>query len=142
MSTAKKNDTVKVHYTGTLTDGEVFDSSRDREPLEFVVGVGQMIAGFDAAVEGMELDERKEVTILAAGAYGERNENLIQEVPRIHLPADMKPEIGQTLVATGDQGQQMHVVVTSLENDHIVVDGNHPLAGKDLIFDIELVEIA
>lgn len=141
MSTAKKNDTVKVHYTGTLSNGEVFDSSREREPLEFTVGGGQMIAGFDAAVDGMALDEVKEVTIAAADAYGERNEDMIQEVPRIHLPEDMQPEVGQTLVASGGQGQQMHVVVTDVADDHIIVDGNHPLAGKDLTFEIELVAI-
>lgn len=142
MSTAKKNDTVKVHYTGKLTNGEVFDSSRDREPLEFTVGGGQMIAGFDAAVDGMALEEVKEVTIPSGEAYGERNEEMIQQVPRIHLPEDMKPEVGQTLVASGDQGQQMHVVVTEVQDDHIIVDGNHPLAGQDLVFEIELVEIA
>jgi peptidylprolyl isomerase len=142
MSTAKKNDTVKVHYTGKLTNGEVFDSSRDREPLEFTVGGGQMIAGFDAAVDGMALEEKKEVTIPSAEAYGERNEQMIQEVPRVHLPEDMKPEVGQTLVASGDQGQQMHVVVTEVKDEHIIVDGNHPLAGQDLVFEIELVEIA
>ena len=142
MSIAKKNDTVKVHYTGKLTNGEVFDSSVDREPLEFTVGAGQMILGFDAAVDGMALEEKKSVTIPSSEAYGERNEEMIQEVPRVQLPEDMKPEVGQTLVASGDQGQQMHVVVKELADDQIIVDGNHPLAGQDLTFEIELVEIA
>lgn len=142
MSTAKKNDTVKVHYTGRLSDGEIFDSSREREPLEFTVGAGQMIPGFDAAVDGMALEETKEVTIPCAEAYGERNEGMIQEVPRIHLPEDMKPEVGQTLVASGEDGHQMQVIVTETQDDHIIVDGNHPLAGKDLTFEIELVGIA
>ena len=142
MSKAKKNDTVKVHYTGRLKDGEIFDSSKGREPLQFTVGGGQMIAGFDAAVDGMELDEKKEVTIPSKEAYGERNEDMIQQVPRAELPEDMKPEVGQTLVATGPDGRQTHVVVTEVTDAQITVDANHPLAGKDLIFEIELVEIA
>ncbi len=142
MAVAKKNDTVKVHYTGKLKSGEVFDSSREREPLEFTVGGGQMIPGFDAAVDGMALEETKEVTIPSAEAYGERNEQMIQEVPREQLPEDMKPEVGQTLVASSQDGGQTHVVVTEVKDESITVDGNHPLAGQDLIFDIELVEIA
>lgn len=142
MSTAKKNDTVKVHYTGKLTNGEVFDSSRDREPLEFTVGAGQMIPGFDAAVDGMTIQETKEVTIPSAEAYGERNPDMMQEVPRTDLPEDMKPEVGQTLVASSPEGQQTHVVVTEVTDEKIVVDANHPLAGQDLVFEIELVEIA
>lgn len=139
---AKKNDNVKVHYTGTLTNGEIFDSSVDREPLGFTVGAGQMIKGFDDAVDGMELNEKKTVNIPAAEAYGERSEELMQKVPKSDLPADMKPEVGQTLVATGPGGQQSHVVVAEVADDHIVIDANHPLAGKELIFEIELVEIA
>lgn len=139
---AKKNDNVKVHYTGTLTNGEVFDSSVDREPLGFTIGAGQMIKGFDQAVDGMELNEKKTINIPAAEAYGERNDELMQMVAKSDLPDDMDPQIGQTLVATGPGGQQSHVVVAAVEEENITIDANHPLAGKELIFEIELVEIA
>lgn len=142
MSKAKANDTVKVHYTGKLTNGQVFDSSLERDPLQFTVGGGQMIKGFDEAVNGMELNEKKTVTIPSAEAYGDRNDELIQQVPRTDLPADMKPEAGQTLVATNEAGQQTHVLVREVADDNITIDANHPLAGQDLIFEIELVEIA
>lgn len=142
MSKAKANDTVKVHYTGTLTNGQVFDSSIERDPLQFTVGGGQMIKGFDEAVNGMELNEKKKVTIPCAEAYGEKNDQLIQEVPRTDLPEDMKPEAGQTLVATNQDGQQTHVLVKEVAEDVITIDANHPLAGQDLIFEIELIEIA
>ncbi|MEQ8581029.1 MAG: peptidylprolyl isomerase [Marinoscillum sp.] len=141
MSIAKANDTVKVHYTGKLTSGQVFDSSLERDPLQFTVGGGQMIKGFDEAVNGMAISEKKTVTIPSAEAYGERNEELIQQVPRTELPADMKPEAGQTLVATNDNGQQTHVIVQEVTEEAITIDANHPLAGQDLIFEIELVEI-
>ncbi len=142
MSKAKANDTVKVHYTGKLNDGQVFDSSVDREPLQFVVGGGQMIKGFDAAVNGMELNEKKTVTIPSAEAYGPVNEELFQVVPRTDLPEDMDPKQGQTLVATSPDGHQQHVLVSEVTEETITIDANHPLAGKDLIFEIELVEIA
>lgn len=138
---AKTNDKVKVHYTGKLTSGEVFDSSQGRSPLEFTVGGGQMIKGFDAAVNGMELNEVKTVTIPSNEAYGEKNEALIQDVPRNQLPADMQPEVGQKLVATNDLGHQTQVAVTAVSDSSITIDANHELAGKDLVFEIELVEI-
>ena len=137
---AKKNDNVKVHYRGTFTDGEVFDSSAGREPLAFTVGAGQMIKGFDQAVEGMELNEKKVVNIPAAEAYGERNEELMQEIPKSQLPADMDPQVGQKLVASSPQGQQ-EVLVAAVSDDTITIDVNHPMAGKELVFEIELVEI-
>ncbi|MBV6644320.1 MAG: peptidylprolyl isomerase [Cyclobacteriaceae bacterium] len=138
----QKNDTVKVHYTGKLTNGEVFDSSEGKDPLQFVVGAGQMIKGFDAAVDGMELNEKKTVTIPSNEAYGSVNNDLVQQIDRNQLPEDLKPAVGQTLVATGDGGQQMQVLVTEVTDTSIKIDGNHPLAGKDLVFDIELVEVA
>ncbi|MFY0605952.1 MAG: peptidylprolyl isomerase [Cyclobacteriaceae bacterium] len=141
MSKAKANDTVKVHYTGTLTNGEVFDSSLERDPLQFTVGAGQMIKGFDEAVNGMEVSEKKTVTIPSAEAYGEKNDQLIQQVPRTELPEDMKPEVGQTLVATNQDGQQTHVIIKEVAEENITIDANHPLAGQDLIFEIELMEI-
>ncbi|MDG1767725.1 MAG: peptidylprolyl isomerase [Flavobacteriales bacterium] len=141
MSTAKVNDKVKVHYTGKLSSGEVFDSSVDREPIEFVVGGGQMIKGFDDGVLGMALNEKKTLNIPAEQAYGESNPALIQTLDRTQLPPDLKPEVGQTLVAGSPEGQEMHVQVTELTEATITIDANHPLAGKELIFDIELVEI-
>lgn len=139
--TAKKNDKVQVHYTGKLTTGEVFDSSEGREPLAFTVGGGQMIKGFDEAVNGMELNEKKTVTIPAEEAYGEKNEALIQEVPKSQLPDDMQPEVGQRLVATNDTGHQTQVSVIEVSEESITIDANHELAGRDLIFDITLVSI-
>jgi len=141
MSTAKVNDKVKVHYTGKLTTGEVFDSSVDREPIEFIVGGGQMIKGFDDGVLGMGLNEKKTLNIPADQAYGDSNPALIQTLDRTQLPPDLKPEVGQTLVAGSPEGQEMHVQVTEVTETTITIDANHPLAGKELIFDIELVEI-
>jgi FKBP-type peptidyl-prolyl cis-trans isomerase 2 len=138
---AKANDKVKVHYTGKLTTGEVFDSSEGRDPLEFTVGGGQMIKGFDEAVNGMAIDEKKTVEIPSAEAYGDRRDELIQEVPKDQLPEDMQPEVGQKLVATNDLGHQTYVSVTEVSDAAITVDANHELAGKDLVFDIQLVEI-
>lgn len=138
---AKANDKVKVHYTGKLASGEVFDSSEGRDPLAFTVGGGQMIKGFDEAVDGMALNEKKTVTIVAEEAYGEHKAELIQEIPRTNLPEDMKPEVGQKLVATNDLGHQTQVAVTQVSEEAITIDANHDLAGKDLVFDIELVEI-
>lgn len=142
MSKAKANDTVKVHYTGKLNDGEIFDTSEHRDPLEFTVGAGQMIKGFDAAVDGMELNEKKTVTIPSAEAYGPRNEELIQQVPKTQLPEGMNPEVGQTLMAQGQGGQPIELTVTDTTADTITVDANHKLAGQDLTFEIELVEIS
>lgn len=141
MSVAKKGDKVKVHYTGKLRDGSIFDSSRDREPLEFELGAGMMIAGFDTAVNGMEVGQSKVAEIPAKEAYGESNEEMIFTVPKDQLPAEIKPEVGQQLSMQHPSGQSIPVVVTKVEESEIVIDANHPLAGKDLIFDIELVSI-
>ena len=142
MSLAKKNDTVKVHYTGTLISGEQFDSSLGREPLEFIVGAGQMIKGFDEAVEGMALHEKKTVTLAPEMAYGPVFDQLINVVEKSNLPPDMNPQVGQSLVATAPDGSQTRVQVTKVEEATITIDANHPLAGKELVFDIELVEIS
>ncbi|GAA5220628.1 FKBP-type peptidyl-prolyl cis-trans isomerase [Membranihabitans marinus] len=141
MSIAKKGDTVKVHYTGKLKDGSIFDSSREREPLEFQLGAGMMIAGFDVAVDGMAIGESKVAEIPAAEAYGEANEEMIITIPKDQLPGEIKPEVGQQLSMQHPSGQSIPVVVTQVEAESIVIDANHPLAGKDLIFDIELVSI-
>ena len=141
MSQAKSGDTVKIHYTGTLDDGTQFDSSAGREPLEFKLGSGQVIPGFDKAVNGMAVGESKEVNIAPEDAYGPRHEQMIQEVPRSALPPDLTPEVGVGLQARGQDGQAIDLTVTAVNEESITVDGNHPLAGKALNFAIELVSI-
>ncbi|NVK28218.1 MAG: peptidylprolyl isomerase [Flavobacteriia bacterium] len=141
MSTVKTNDKVRVHYTGKLNDGQIFDSSVDREPLEFTVGTGMMIPGFDKAVEGMEVNEKKTVTLKPEEAYGEVNKDLFHQVERSQLPEDLKPEVGQILVAGSPDGREMQVTVQEVQEETITIDANHPLAGKDLTFDIQIVEI-
>lgn len=142
MSHAKSGDTVKIHYTGTLTDGTQFDSSADRDPLEFTLGSGQVIPGFDKAVQGMAVGDSKSVNITAQDAYGPRHEQMVQDVPKSALPEDLEPAEGMSLQARGEDGRVVNLTVTQVGDDTITVDGNHPLAGQDLNFDIELVEIA
>jgi len=138
---AKNGDTVKVHYTGKLNDGSVFDSSEGREPLEFVLGSGAMIQGFDKAVNGMEVGQSKTVTILAAEAYGPYQEEMVLEVNRDQLPAGMSPEVGEQLQMRNAYGGTAIVTVIETSDTSIKVDANHPLAGKDLIFELELVQV-
>lgn len=142
MSQAKSGDTVKIHYSGTLTDGTQFDSSEGRDPLEFAIGAGAVIPGFEKAVEGMAVGESKSVTIDPDDAYGPRHDQLIQQVPNSALPEDVEPAIGMQLQGQSPEGQVMNLTVTAVEDDAITVDANHPLAGEALTFDIELVEIA
>lgn len=141
MSIAKKGDKVKVHYTGKLTDETVFDSSREREPLEFTLGAGQMISGFDKAVEGMEKGQQKKVEIPSGDAYGDKKDEMMVKVEKTQLPEEMTPEVGMQLQATQENGQTQILTIADVEEQHVVLDGNHPLAGKDLVFEIELVEI-
>ena len=141
MTQAKSGDTVRIHYTGTLDDGTEFDSSAGREPLEFALGGGQVIPGFDSAVDGMAVGENKTVTIPADQAYGERHEQLVQQVPKDALPEEIDPAVGMHLQSRSPEGQVMSLVVTDVADDSITVDGNHPLAGQSLTFAIELVEI-
>lgn len=141
MSKAKSGDTVRVHYTGKLEDGTQFDSSAGKDPLEFSIGAGEVLPAFDSAVEGMAVGDSKSVNIEAAEAYGRRHEQLIQDVPREHLPDDMQPAVGMQLQAQGQDGQPIKLVVTEVKEETITVDGNHPLAGRDLDFDIKLVDI-
>ncbi|MFC4263762.1 peptidylprolyl isomerase [Ferruginibacter yonginensis] len=141
MAEVKSGDVVKVHYTGKLTNGEQFDSSIGREPLEFTVGAGQMIAGFDAALPGMNVGDKKTINIAAKDAYGETDETAIIEFPKEHVPAEMKLEVGQQLTLSNEQGQPFPVVVKELREDVVILDANHFLAGKELVFDIELVSI-
>lgn len=141
MTQAKSGDTVRIHYTGTLDDGTQFDSSAGRDPLEFALGGGQVIPGFDSAVDGMAVGDSKTVTIPAEEAYGQRHEQLVQQVSRSALPEEIEPTVGMQLQSQSPEGQVMMLVVTEVENESITVDANHPLAGQALTFDIELVEI-
>jgi FKBP-type peptidyl-prolyl cis-trans isomerase SlpA len=141
MSQVKENNTVKVHYTGKLSDGQVFDSSEGKEPLEFTLGKGQIIPGFEKGLIDMKLNEKKTITIAKEEAYGDINDNLKQEVKKTELPEDIKPEVGMGLVSKSPDGQEMNLLVVEVKEESIVIDGNHPLAGKDLIFDLEVVEI-
>jgi len=139
---AKRGDNVKVHYTGSLDDGSVFDSSEGKEPLSFAVGSGQVIAGFDEAVVGMAVGESKTVHIPAEKAYGPRNDEMVIHAPIEQVPSDLNPEIGMRLELGGMGGEVVRVVVIDITDSHVVLDANPPLAGKDLIFKIELVECA
>ncbi|HEX3024107.1 MAG TPA: peptidylprolyl isomerase [Chitinophagaceae bacterium] len=141
MQQVKKGDTIKVHYHGKLVDGTTFDSSEGREPLEFEVGSGMVIPGFDEGVTGMAVGDKKTVQIPADEAYGPKQENMIMEFPREKFPADMIPEIGMQLNMNNGQGQSFPVVIVEVQETVVILDANHPLAGQDLIFDLELVEI-
>ncbi|MGB8704171.1 MAG: peptidylprolyl isomerase [Gillisia sp.] len=141
MSQVKQNDTVKVHYTGKLKDGQVFDTSEGKEPIEFTLGQGQLIPGFEKGLIDMNVNEKKTIEIPKEEAYGEPRKELVQEVDKSQLPENIKPEVGMGLVSKTPDGREMNLVVTDVKDDTIVVDGNHPLAGKDLIFDLEVVEI-
>jgi peptidylprolyl isomerase len=141
MAQAKTGDTVRVHYTGTFDDGIVFDTSAEREPLQFTIGVGQVIAGFDEAVLDMQPGEKKTVNIPAEQAYGPRSEELVAEIGRDRLPADIELEIGQQLQVGLADGEQAVVMIVDLSETTVTLDANHPMAGMDLNFELELVEI-
>ncbi|EAR11617.1 peptidyl-prolyl cis-trans isomerase, FKBP-type [Polaribacter irgensii 23-P] len=141
MSQVKENNTVKVNYTGKLSDGQVFDSSEGKEPIEFTLGQGRLIPGFEKGLIDMELNEKKTITIPKEEAYGDVNKDLIQEVKKSELPQEMAPEVGMGLVSKSPDGQEMNLVVVEVREETIVIDGNHPLAGKELIFDLEVLEI-
>ena len=141
MPAAQSGDTVRIHYTGRLADGTVFDSSEDREPLEFTLGSGQVIPGFDRGVTGMEVGDTKTIEIPAAEAYGERSEEMTLTVGRDQFPEGLDPEVGHQLQLGMDDGQLVPVTVTEVTDDTVTLDANHELAGKDLIFDLELVSI-
>jgi peptidylprolyl isomerase len=142
LSNIKSGDTVKVHYTGTLKDGTIFDSSKGREPLEFVFGQGQLIPGFEKAVESLNPGDLTKVNIPYNEAYGEVRGDMIVSIERDKVPTDIKPEIGLQLQIQQPNGQPLPVVITDVSDSHIVLDANHPLAGKDLTFEIELVSVS
>lgn len=141
MSKVKSNDTVKVHYTGKLVGGQVFDSSLEREPLEVQLGQGKLIPGFEQGLIDMTVNEKKTITIAKQEAYGEVKNELFQKVAKLELPEDIKPEIGMGLVGSNPDGSQQQFRIAEIQEDHIVIDANHPLAGQDLVFELELVAI-
>jgi peptidylprolyl isomerase len=141
MQQVKKGDKVKVHYHGRLDNGETFDKSEGREPLEFEVGSGMVIKGFDDGVTGMAVGDKKTVNIPFDDAYGPRNPEMIIEMPKERFPKDMEIEVGMPLGMSDGQGQQFQVIITEIKEEVVMLDANHPLAGHDLTFDLELVEI-
>ena len=142
MTQVKSGDTVRIHYTGTLTDGTVFDSSAGRDPLEFTVGSGQIIPGLDKAIPGMAVGDKKSVPVPADEAYGPHHPEGVTSVPRGDIPAEIPLETGIQLQMSTPDGRQIPVTVTEVTAESVTLDANHQLAGKDLTFDIELVEIA
>jgi peptidylprolyl isomerase len=141
MPGAKRGDTVKIHYRGTLEDGTVFDSTADGDPFEFTIGEGSVIAGFEAAVTGMTLGERKTVTLAPTDAYGHYDEGMTQEIPRTAIPDHIELSPGMILSAESPDGMPVSFIVKSFDDSQVVIDGNHPLAGRRLTFALELVEI-
>jgi peptidylprolyl isomerase len=138
---AQSGDTVRVHYTGTLEDGTRFDSSEGREPLEFTLGDGEVIAGFEEAVQGMDPGDTRTVTLPADDAYGQRHDHMILELDRDQLPPEREPEVGDEVVLGTDEGHRIPALIVDVKEDTVVVDANHPLAGEDLTLEIELVDI-
>lgn len=141
MTQAKHGDTVRIHYTGRLTDGTQFDSSQGRDPLEFQLGSGQIIKGLDTQVEGMNVGDSATVSIPADDAYGPHRPEAVQTVPRDRIPPSVDLSVGARLQATGGDGQPLQLTVVGVDDAQVTVDANHPLAGKDLVFDVELIEV-
>ena len=137
---AKNGDRVRVHYTGRLEGGQVFDTSREGEPLEFTVGADDIIHGFSEAVRGMRVGESKTVEIAPDDAYGPRRDGLVTSVSREAAQFPLEPQVGMRFGLPLQDGGQLEVVVTEVTDTHVTIDGNHPLAGQKLIFDVELVE--
>ncbi|MEW5994056.1 MAG: peptidylprolyl isomerase [Candidatus Zixiibacteriota bacterium] len=142
MAQAKTGDHVKVHYTGKLDDGTVFDSSQDREPLEFVIGEGRLIPGFEQGVIGMQTGDKKTVSIPPDEGYGTRRDDLVISVPKSSFPSNITPTVGQRLEMTQRDGNPVKVTVSAIEEESVTLDANHPLAGRTLEFDIELVAVS
>jgi len=142
MTALKTGDTAKVHYTGTLEDGRVFDTSKDRDPLEFTVGEGQIIPGFENGLVGMEIGETRNIEVVPDEAYGQRREELVLEIPVGEFPEHITPEIGLQLQIKQQDGTPFGVVITDVSEEAVILDANHPLAGQTLLFEVELMEIA
>jgi FKBP-type peptidyl-prolyl cis-trans isomerase 2 len=141
MAQVKNGDTVRVHYHGRLTDGTTFDSSEGRSPLEFKVGAGMVIKGFDDGVMDMVAGDKKTVNIPVNEAYGPKDPQMVMDFPKDRFPPEMVPEVGMQLNMTNGEGQNFPVIIVEVREDAVILDANHPLAGQDLVFDIELVEI-
>ncbi|MBN2646122.1 MAG: peptidylprolyl isomerase [Desulfuromonadaceae bacterium] len=141
MFVAKKGDTVKIHYTGTLKDGTVFDSSQDKQPLHFIVGQKEVLKGVDQAVIGMVPGETKTVVLAPEVAYGAVKPELIETIAREDLPADLNPKIGNQIEITREDGSLLYVMVTAADDTSITLDANHPLAGRELTFEIHMQEV-
>ena len=141
MAQAKSGDTVKVHYTGTFNNGQVFDSFKSCDPLQFTLGTGMVIPGFDAAVIGLSPGDTVTTTIPNAEAYGPYQEDMVADIEKASIPADFELEVGQRLQMQVPNGEAMSVTITDIKGDVVTLDGNHPLAGQDLTFELELVEI-
>ncbi len=141
MKTAEKGNTVKVYYTGTLDNGDTFDASKEGDPLTFTIGKGQLIPDFEKAVVGMKVGDSKEITIKAEDAYGKRRNEFIVTIDKKHVPQEIEPAAGMNLQLQSPEGRVLNAVITAVSENHITLDANHPLAGEDLTFSIELVEI-
>ena len=142
MSQAKNGDTVKVHYTGRLENGEVFDSSRESEPFEFTLGRGEIIPGFEKGIIGMEVGDTRTITVLPGEAYGPRSKELVAKIRKVDLPERISPAIGLQLRLQMPDGKRIDLLITDMDEDTVTLDANHPLAGNTLVFNVELVEIA
>jgi len=142
MEKVETGQFVSVHYKGTLQNGEVFDTSEGRHPLEVQIGAGQIISGFENALMGMSLNEKKVFTLDPENAYGQKDESLTHSFPRADVPAEINPEVGQTVALATQEGQQVPALITEVDDEKVVVDLNHPLAGQTLTFDIEVVGIS
>ncbi len=142
MSQAKNGDTVKVHYTGKLENGTVFDTSKDRQPLEFTIGSGGIIPGFEKGIIGMEIGDTKTITVPPEAAYGPRRKDLVVDMKKTDLPEDITPAIGKRLRMRQKDGNPIKITITDMDEDTVTLDANHPLAGNRLVFEVELVEIA
>lgn len=142
MREVRNGDTIKVHYRGRLEDGTVFDSSEGRDPLQFEVGSGMVIPGFDKGVLGMTVGQKKTINIPVDEAYGPVQEEMYMEFPINRFPEDMKPEVGMSLNMSNGSGQAIPVVIAEVQDEVVILDANHPLAGEDLTFDLDLVDIA
>lgn len=142
MTQASTGNTVRIHYTGKLTDGTQFDSSVGRDPLEFTLGQNQIIPGLEREIDGMSVGEKKTVTVAADEAYGPRQDEAVHDVPRTEIPDHIELEVGAELQASAQGGQTMRLKVVALNDETVTLDANHPLAGEDLVFEVELLEVA